>query len=73
MPQESWDEVEVLAAALEEIDHSRLPSWMVARIAAREYGIHVVRPLKEENARLRAELARLQESLGARHLRGSLA
>jgi hypothetical protein len=66
--------LQAAAQALEETDHTRLPSWMVARIAVLsatkewrlEYENRVVKPLREENNRLRAEVEHLRAHLRLR-------
>ena len=61
--------IEAAGKALQATDHTRLPVWMVARIAVGSassywqaaYENRVVRPLREENERLRAEVVRLRK------------
>jgi hypothetical protein len=60
--------IEDAMEALDETDHTRLPTWLVAKIAVvsasrrwrEDYESRVVRPLRQENRRLRSELARLR-------------
>jgi hypothetical protein len=64
--------VVAVEAALSESDHTRLPSWLVARIAVdaatspleAEFNNRVAAPLRAELERLRSEVRRLSARSG---------